>query len=87
MTFAEQLKDARIAADLCQREAAIAIGRSVRTYQNWEQGDNTPHASVQSLALAALRPPKSARSRKGQNQRAHPKRRKPMMGAAGVRRH
>lgn len=66
MTFAEQLQSARIAADFSQSQAAIAIGRSVRTLQNWERGANTPHAQIQALTLAALKPAKR-RSRKSEN--------------------
>ena len=67
MSFATKLQAARKAADLSQPAAALAIGRSVRTLQNWERGANTPHATIQAAALAALRPTKKARSRKGQN--------------------
>lgn len=65
--FAAELQTARESAALSQSAAALAIGRSVRTLQNWERGANTPHATIQAVALAALRKPKKARSRKGQN--------------------
>jgi transcriptional regulator with XRE-family HTH domain len=71
--FAEQLQYARAAAGLSQSQAAlplIAAGiiGSVRTLQNWELGrGETLPAYKQAAALAALRPPKNARSRKGQN--------------------
>jgi len=67
MSFASDLQTAREAAALSQSAAALAIGRSVRTLQNWERGANTPHSTIQEAALAALRKPKKARSRKGQN--------------------
>jgi transcriptional regulator with XRE-family HTH domain len=55
MTFAKQLQAARAAAGLSQSQAALAIGRSVRTLQAWEQSVNVPHAQIQALALAALK--------------------------------
>ena len=66
MTFAEQLQAARAASGLSQSQAALAIGRSVRTLQAWEQGVNTPHAQIQALALAALKSAKR-KSRKSEN--------------------
>jgi DNA-binding transcriptional regulator YiaG len=73
MTFAEQLQAAREAAKLSQSQAALplisaGIIGSVRTLQNWEAGrGETLPAYKQAAALAALRLPKKARSRKGQN--------------------
>jgi transcriptional regulator with XRE-family HTH domain len=64
MSFASELQAAREVATLSQSAAALAIGRSVRTLQNWERGANTPHATIQAAALRKL---KKARSRKGQN--------------------
>jgi len=66
MTFAEQLQSARAASGLSQSQAALAIGRSVRTLQAWEQSVNTPHAQIQALALAALKAGKR-KSRKSEN--------------------
>jgi transcriptional regulator with XRE-family HTH domain len=73
MTFAEQLQAARNAAGLSQSQAALplisagVIG-SVRTLQNWETGrGETLPAYKQAAALAALRPTKKPRSRKGQS--------------------
>lgn len=73
MTFAEQLQAARNAAGLSQSQAALPLIEaqiigSVRTLQNWEAGrGETLPAYKQAAALAALRPTKKARSRKGQN--------------------
>ena len=73
MTFPEQLKAERAAAGISQSQAALplisaGIIGSVRTLQNWEAGrGETLPAYKQAAALAALRPPKKARSRKGQN--------------------
>lgn len=73
MTFAKQLQAARNDAGLSQSQAAlplIAAGiiGSVRTLQNWELGRGESIAPTkQAAALAALRSPKKARSRKGQN--------------------
>ena len=73
MTFAERLQAARAAAGLSQSQAALpliaeGILGSVRTLQNWELGrGETLPAYKQAAALAALRSPKKARSRKGQN--------------------
>jgi DNA-binding transcriptional regulator YiaG len=66
MTFAEQLQSARAASGLSQSQAALAIGRSVRTLQAWEQAVNVPHATIQSAALAALKSSKR-KSRKSEN--------------------
>jgi len=66
MTFAAQLQAARNAAVLSQSQAAIAIGRSASTLRKWEQGVNTPHAQIQSLALAALKSAKRPK-RKAEN--------------------
>ena len=38
--------------NLSQREFAVALGRDVRTPQNWEQGRNRPDSAV--LRLVAL---------------------------------
>ena len=54
MTFAEQLRAARAATGLSQSQAALAMGRSVRTLQAWEQGRNVPHPTIQAAAFAAL---------------------------------
>lgn len=72
MTFAEQFQAARAASGLSQSQAALAIGRSVRTLQNWERAANTPHSTIQAASLAALRSPKRPRKQKGQNAKAHP---------------
>ena len=37
-----------------QAQAALAIGMSVRTLQNWECGRNIPAAAVQADAIARL---------------------------------
>lgn len=66
MIFSEQLQVARNAAGLSQSQAALAIGRSVKTLRNWEQGVNTPHAQIQALALAALKSAKRPK-RKAEN--------------------
>ena len=66
MTFSEQLQAARSAAGLSQSQAALAMGRSVRTLQAWERAANTPHAQIQALALAALKSAKR-KSRKAEN--------------------
>jgi DNA-binding transcriptional regulator YiaG len=66
MTFAKQLQAARAASGLSQSQAALAIGRSVRTLQAWEQGVNVPHATIQAAALAALKSSKR-KSRKSEN--------------------
>jgi DNA-binding transcriptional regulator YiaG len=61
MTFAKQLQAARAAAGLSQSQAALAIGRSVRTLQAWEQAVNVPHPTIQAAALSAVKsakPPK-----------------------------
>jgi len=58
MTFAEQLQAARAASGLSQSQAALAIGRPASTVRKWEQGVNVPHAQIQALALAALKPKK-----------------------------
>lgn len=65
MIFSEQLQAARNAAGLSQSQAALAIGRSASTLRKWEQGVNVPHATIQAVALAALksakRPKRNAR--------------------------
>jgi DNA-binding transcriptional regulator YiaG len=66
MNFAEQLQAARAASGLSQSQAALAIGRSVRTLQAWEQAVNVPHAQIQALALIALKASKR-KSRKSEN--------------------
>jgi len=66
MTFAAQLQAARAASGLSQSQAALAIGRSVRTLQAWEQAVNVPHATIQAAALAALKSSKR-KSRKSEN--------------------
>ncbi len=78
MTFAEQLQDARAAAGLSQSQAALplieaGIIGSMRTLQNWELGRGESIAlTKQAAALAALRPTKKARARKGQNDQILP---------------
>ena len=42
MTFATNIKAARLAAFLSQEEAAEVIGVSVSTYRNWETGRTEP---------------------------------------------
>ena len=54
MTFAEQLRAARAATGISQSQAALAIGRSVRTLQAWEQGRNVPHPTIQAAAIAGF---------------------------------
>ncbi len=52
MPFSGQLRAAR--APRTQALAALAIGRSLRTLQNWECGRNIPALAVQADALARL---------------------------------
>ncbi len=66
MTFAEQLQAARNAAGLSQSQAALAMGRPASTLRKWEQGVNVPHATIQAVALAALKSVKR-KSRKAEN--------------------
>lgn len=54
MTFPEQLKSARAAAGLSQVQAAKLTARSVSTLRKWEQGVNTPHATIQAAILGGL---------------------------------
>ena len=54
MTFAEQLKAARLAAGLSQAATAEKTGIPKRSIENWEGGKNTPPAWAQRYILAEL---------------------------------
>ena len=51
-TFAEQLRDRR--GERTYGTAAVTIGVSLRTYQNWEQGRSVPDPIKQQAVLERL---------------------------------
>jgi DNA-binding transcriptional regulator YiaG len=53
IVISEQIKRVRAKAGLSQSEFAAAIGVSVRTLQDWEQGRRKPNASAISLLKLA----------------------------------
>ena len=52
-TFPDALKDWRAQYRFTQAAAARALGRTLRTFQNWEQG-RLPRADTQAVILARL---------------------------------
>ncbi len=51
--IAQRIAIARARVDMKQKEAADALGMSINTYRNWEQGNNEPN-SFDLVRLARL---------------------------------
>ena len=72
MNFAEQLKAARKRDGYSQAMAVQLIhGLSIRTFQAWEQGQQTPPLWAQSLVLETLGGPPYAPPKKRNPRRAN----------------
>lgn len=70
MSFASQLQAAK--GDLTARQVASAVSPllSVRTVEDWLADRRSPPAWTQEWILSRVHPPKKARSRKCQNDKA-----------------
>jgi transcriptional regulator with XRE-family HTH domain len=56
MGVKEQIKQARVDANLTQAELARAVGVTVRTVQNWEAGTRAPWRYIAEICIATRTP-------------------------------